>query len=212
MDRNFPILAREGWPFIGLALSLLILSIIFCSTLVVILFLMITVFVVQFFRDPTRLANTNPNEVTSAADGRVIAIEKTRDPFNNRDSLKISVFMNVFNVHSNKAPISGKVTQKIYKPGSFFNAALEKASSENELCAITIKTHDKKIITSVQIAGLIARRILCYASEGETLSKGQRYGFIRFGSRVDHYLPANAKVKVTLGQKVKNTVTTLAEI
>ncbi len=212
MDRNFPILAREGWPFIGLALSLLILSILFCPILVVILFLMITIFVVQFFRDPTRSANTNPNEVTSAADGRVIAIEKTRDPFNNRDSLKISVFMNVFNVHSNKAPISGKVTQKIYKPGSFFNAALEKASSENELCAITIKTHDKKIITSVQIAGLIARRILCYASEGETLSKGQRYGFIRFGSRVDHYLPANSKVKVTLGQKVKNTVTTLAEI
>ena len=212
MDRNFPTLAREGWPFIGLALSLLILSILFCPILVVILFLMITIFVVQFFRDPTRSANTNPNEVTSAADGTVIAIEKTRDPFNNRDSLKISVFMNVFNVHSNKAPISGKVTQKIYKPGSFFNAALEKASSENELCAITIKTHDKKIITSVQIAGLIARRILCYASEGETLSKGQRYGFIRFGSRVDHYLPANAKVKVTLGQKVKNTVTTLAEI
>ena len=212
MDKNFPILAREGWPFIGLTLSSLILSILFCPTLVVILFLIITIFVVQFFRDPTRSANTNPNEVTSAADGRVIAIEKTRDPFNNRDSLKISVFMNVFNVHSNKAPISGKVTQKIYKPGSFFNAALEKASSENELCAITIKTNDKKIITSVQIAGLIARRILCYASEGETLSKGQRYGFIRFGSRVDHYLPANSKVKVKLGQKVKNTVTTLAEI
>jgi len=212
MDKNFPILAREGWPFIGLTLSSLILSILFCPILVVILFLMITIFVVQFFRDPTRSANTNPNEVTSAADGRVIAIEKTRDPFNNRDSLKISVFMNVFNVHSNKAPISGKVTQKIYKPGSFFNAALEKASSENELCAITIKTHDKKIITSVQIAGLIARRILCYASEGETLSKGQRYGFIRFGSRVDHYLPANSKVKVKLGQKVKNTITTLAEI
>ena len=212
MDKNFPILAREGWPFIGLTLSSLILSILFCPTLVVILFLIITIFVVQFFRDPTRSANTNPNEVTSAADGRVIAIEKTRDPFNNRDSLKISVFMNVFNVHSNKAPISGKVTQKIYKPGSFFNAALEKASSENELCAITIKTHDKKIITSVQIAGLIARRILCYVSEGETLTKGQRYGFIRFGSRVDHYLPANSKVKVKLGQKVKNTVTTLAEI
>ena len=212
MDKNFPILAREGWPFIGLTLSSLILSILFCPTLVVILFLIITIFVVQFFRDPTRSANTNPNEVTSAADGRVIAIEKTRDPFNNRDSLKISVFMNVFNVHSNKAPISGKVTKKIYKPGSFFNAALEKASSENELCAITIKTHDKKIITSVQIAGLIARRILCYASEGETLSKGQRYGFIRFGSRVDHYLPANSKVKVKLGQKVKNTITTLAEI
>ena len=212
MNKNFPILAREGWPFIGLTLSSLILSILFCPTLVVILFLIITIFVVQFFRDPTRSANTNPNEVTSAADGRVIAIEKTRDPFNNRDSLKISVFMNVFNVHSNKAPISGKVTQKIYKPGSFFNAALEKASSENELCAITIKTHDKKIITSVQIAGLIARRILCYASEGETLSKGQRYGFIRFGSRVDHYLPANSKVKVKLGQKVKNTITTLAEI
>ena len=99
MNKNFPILAREGWSFIGLALSLLILSILFCPTLVIILFLIITIFVVQFFRDPIRLVNNNLNEVTSAADGRVISIEKTMDPFNNRDSLKISVFMNVFNVH-----------------------------------------------------------------------------------------------------------------
>ena len=212
MDRNFPILAREGWPFIGLALSLLILSILFCPILVVILFLMITIFVVQFFRDPTRSANTNPNEVTSAADGRVIAIEKTRDPFNNRDSLKISVFMNVFNVHSNKIPISGEIVDKFYYPGKFVNASLSKASLENERCAIIIKTKDKKIITCVQIAGLIARRILCYAKKKDQVNLGERYGFIRFGSRVDLYLPLNASVKVILGQKVKNVETIIATL
>ena len=101
---------------------------------------------------------------------------------------------------------------KIYKPGKFLNAALDKASSENEHCAITIKTPKNQIITSVQIAGLIARRILCYANEGSELKQGDRYGFIRFGSRVDHYIPINSKVKVKLGQKVKNSVDVLAEI
>ena len=120
--------------------------------------------------------------------------------------------MNVFNVHSNKAPVSGKIINKAYRPGRFFNAALDKASSENELCAITIQTKNKKIVTSVQIAGLIARRILCYVYEGESLNIGDRYGFIRFGSRVDHYLPANAQVKVKLGQKVKNVESIIAEI
>ena len=212
MKNNYPILAREGWSFITFSVLMLLISIFFINSLAICITGILCLFVIQFFRDPQRKINAKTNEVVSAADGRVIAIEKTNDPFNKRDAIKVSVFMNVFNVHSNKSPISGKVINKIYKPGKFLNAALDKASSENEYCAITIKTPKNQIVTSVQIAGLIARRILCYANEGLKLEKGDRYGFIRFGSRVDHYIPTNSKVKVKLGQKVKNSVDILAEI
>lgn len=212
MNKNYPILAREGWLFISLTVLLFLMSIYFTNLIAIFLFAILCFFVIQFFRDPQRKIVAKPNEIVSAADGRVIAIEKTNDPFNKRQAIKVSVFMNVFNVHSNKSPISGKVISKIYKPGKFLNAALDKASSENEHCAITIKTNKNQIITTVQIAGLIARRILCYANEGSELKQGDRYGFIRFGSRVDHYIPINSIVKVKLGQKVKNSVDILAEI
>ena len=166
----------------------------------------------QFFRDPEREVINRENIVTSAADGRVIAIEKTLDPYQKKQSIKVSVFMNVFNVHSNKIPISGEIVDKFYYPGKFVNASLSKASLENERCAIIIKTKDKKIITCVQIAGLIARRILCYAKKKDQVNLGERYGFIRFGSRVDLYLPLNASVKVILGQKVKNAETIIATL
>jgi phosphatidylserine decarboxylase len=166
----------------------------------------------QFFRDPRRTKPSKKNVVLSAADGKVIAIEKMTDPYTNQASIKVSVFMNVFNVHSNKCPIDGKIIEKYYFPGKFLNAALSKASSENERCAITIKTKDRKIITCVQIAGLIARRILCYKDKGDEIKAGERYGFIKFGSRVDLYLPTNAKIKVSLGQTVKNTETIIANI
>ena len=180
MNKNYPILAREGWPFITLTIMFFVISIYFINPVISGLSGMICLFVIQFFRDPQRKIVAKPNEVVSAADGRVIAIEKTNDPYNKREAIKISVFMNVFNVHSNKVPISGKVINKIYKPGKFLNAALEKASSENEHCAITIKTSNNQIVTSVQIAGLIARRILCYANAGSELEKGDRYGFHSF--------------------------------
>lgn len=151
--------------------------------------------------------------VVSGADGRVIAIDETMDPYQKKKSIKVSVFMNVFNVHSNKAPIDGKILNKIYYPGKFLNAALSKASIENERCAIIIqaKNDPKKIITCVQIAGLIARRILCYKDKGDNLTRGERYGFIKFGSRVDLYLPLNTNVKVQLGEKVKNGESIIAE-
>ena len=134
------------------------------------------------------------------------------NPYTNKKSIKVSVFMNVFNVHSNKCPIDGKIIEKHYFPGKFLNASLSKASSENERCAITIETKDKKIITCVQIAGLIARRILCYKNQGDDIKAGERYGFIKFGSRVDLYLPTNALIKVNLGQTVKNTESIIATI
>ena len=134
------------------------------------------------------------------------------NPYTNKKSIKVSVFMKVFNVHSNKCPIDGKIIEKHYFPGKFLNASLSKASSENERCAITIETKDKKIITCVQIAGLIARRILCYKNQGDDIKAGERYGFIKFGSRVDLYLPTNALIKVNLGQTVKNTESIIATI
>ena len=166
----------------------------------------------QFFRDPIRPIPQDKNLIVSAADGRVILIEKTTDPYKKRKAIKVSVFMNVFNVHSNKAPISGEIINKWYFPGKFFNASLSKASLENERCALLIETKDKQLITCVQIAGLIARRILCYREIGDILSKGERYGFIRFGSRVDLYLPENSKINVVLGQKVKSCQSVIAEL
>ena len=120
--------------------------------------------------------------------------------------------MNVFNVHSNKAPISGEIINKWYSAGKFLNASLSKSSLENERCALLIKTKNKKFVTCVQIAGLIARRILCYKKIGDNLSKGERYGFIRFGSRVDLYLPESATVIVKLGERVKNCESIIAKI
>ena len=120
--------------------------------------------------------------------------------------------MNVFNVHSNRSPADGTVQQRWYHPGQFFNASMDKASAENERCALWLKTNKDEDITCVQIAGLIARRILCYVDVGATLTKGQRYGFIRFGSRVDIYLPLTAKAKVSLGDKVSAGESILAEL
>ena len=145
MNKNYPILAREGWPFVALTAFLFLISIYFNNSIAIIFTGIICLFVIQFFRDPQRKIVAKSNEVVSAADGRVIAIEKTNDPYNKREAIKVSVFMNVFNVHSNKAPISGKIINKIYKPGKFLNAALDKASSENEHCAITIKTPKNQI-------------------------------------------------------------------
>jgi len=142
----------------------------------------------------------------------VIVIEKCKDEYLNRRAIKVSVFMNVFNVHSNKSPIQSIIINKWYFPGKFLNAALSKASLENERCALHLKSKGGFDITCVQIAGLIARRILCYANKGDTLEVGERYGFIRFGSRVDLYLPINSKIKVALGDKVFNGETIIAEL
>ncbi len=206
-----PLLAREGWPFIigtGVVAAAITYACGWAWAAPVWIFF---VFCVQFFRDPPREIPQGENIVISPADGRIVAIEPVRDPWLDRDALKISVFMNVFNVHSNRSPVDGEVKQVWYHPGKFVNADLAKASTENERNALWIKTtrHD---VTCVQVAGLIARRILCYVEAGAQLSRGQRYGFIRFGSRVDVYLPTDSRVKVTIGEKVSATTTILAEL
>jgi|TARA_B110000003_G_scaffold276401_1_gene322677 phosphatidylserine decarboxylase len=211
LEKSYPIIAKEGWLFLAIAFFASALLTYIQNPLSWIAWT-VTLFILQFFRDPLRNKPSKKNVILSAADGKVIAIEKMTNPYTNKSSVKVSVFMNVFNVHSNKCPVDGKILEKYYYPGKFLNASLSKASLENERCAITIQTKEKKIITCVQIAGLIARRILCYKDKGDEVKAGERYGFIKFGSRVDLYLPTNASIKVNLGQTVKNTETIIAEI
>ncbi|MDO5652524.1 MAG: phosphatidylserine decarboxylase [Brachymonas sp.] len=206
-----PILAREGWPFIAIALVLAVGMHGWLGFWLALPFWLVLVFVVQFFRDPAREVPMQPGTVLSPADGRIVKVEAVRDPYANRDALLISVFMNVFNVHSNRAAVDGTVKQVTYFPGSFVNADLDKASTENERNAVVIDSHGTTV-TLVQVAGLIARRILCYVKPGDVLERGQRYGFIRFGSRVDVYLPADAQAKVAPGDKVYATTTVLAQL
>jgi phosphatidylserine decarboxylase len=206
-----PIIAREGWPFLAVSVLGSLLIFLLFGWLWSLPFWMVALFVLQFFRDPRREVPEDPSAIVSPADGRVVFVGKARDPWLERDSLKISVFMNVFNVHSNRAPVDGTVRQRWYHAGSFFNAALDKASLENERNALWLRTRGGADVTCVQIAGLVARRILCYVEAGAELTRGQRYGFIRFGSRVDLYLPLEARPLVAIGEKVGAAHSVLAE-
>jgi phosphatidylserine decarboxylase len=205
-----PIIAKEGWPFLAGSVAIALLASHFAGGFVSFIAWLAALFVLQFFRDPGREIPQDPGAVLSPADGRVIKVERAQDPYGERDALLVSVFMNVFNVHSNRSPVDGKIEKIRYYPGKFFNADLDKASAENERNAIVLKTESGQMVTFVQVAGLIARRILCYVKEGEVLSRGQRYGFIRFGSRVDVYLPLSANVRVSIGDRVSATTTILA--
>jgi phosphatidylserine decarboxylase len=207
-----PIIAREGWPFLAVAVVVSALAHFFFGFSWGIPFWVATLFVLQFFRDPAREVPPDAQAVVSPADGRVVAVEKARDPYLDRDAIKVSVFMNVFNVHSNRAPVDGTVKGRWYHPGSFLNAALDKASLENERNALWLRTRGGADVTCVQIAGLVARRVLCYVAEGAELERGQRFGFIRFGSRVDVYLPPDDEVKAALGDKVHATESILARL
>jgi phosphatidylserine decarboxylase len=207
-----PIIAREGWPFLAIAAVVAIVLTGLGFLLLAFLAWLAFAFILQFFRDPARAIPQGAKAVLSPADGRIVVVEAAHDPYLDRDALKISVFMNVFNVHSNRSPVDGTVANRWYHPGSFLNAALPKASLENERNALHLRTASGQDVTCVQIAGLIARRILCYVDAGATLARGQRYGFIRFGSRVDVYLDPQARPRVAVGDVVSATETVLAEL
>ena len=207
-----PVIAREGWPFLALAVVVAVALSVLGWWVVAFLAWVVALFILQFFRDPARTIPQGANAVLSPADGRIVVVEAARDPYLDRDALKISVFMNVFNVHSNRSPVDGTVANRWYHAGSFLNAALPKASLENERNALHLRTASGQDVTCVQIAGLIARRILCYVDAGATLARGQRYGFIRFGSRVDVYLDPQSRPRVAVGDVVSATETVLAEL
>ena len=212
MARGYPhpLIAREGWLFVAIALAAAVLVGVFAGWWWSVPVWLAALFVLQFFRDPPRNVPDEPGAVLAAADGRVVEVSRGQDPYVKRAALKVSVFMNVFNVHSNRSPVDGTVRRRWYHAGRFLNAALDKASLENERNALWLRTPEGHDITCVQVAGLIARRILCYVGSGAELARGQRFGFIRFGSRVDHYLPLDAEVKAALGDKVKAAETVLA--
>ena len=198
------IIHREGWKFS--AISLLI-SIFLATTVPLLSFFgfSITFFILWFFRDPDRNTPNEEGKIISPADGRVCLIDSSTPPkeldYGNEKMLRVCIFMNVFNVHVNRSPVRGKIKKIEYKKGSFFNASLDKASEKNERNSVIITTESGIEIIVVQIAGLIARRILSFVNDGDWLNLGERFGLIRFGSRVDVYLPKTFKSEVKVGDK-----------
>jgi phosphatidylserine decarboxylase len=198
------IIVTEGFPFIILSLVFTGFAAFFGVAWLTILLAALTIFIIAFFRNPERRFEDAEKLVISPADGKVIKIEDVED----RGSMagrfkKISIFMNVFNVHVNRAPCEGTIEKISYHPGKFVSANLDKASAENERNEVLIRTKDGRAILTVQVAGLIARRIVCWTREGETIAKGERFGMIRFGSRVEVFLPADSRVVVRLNDKVR---------
>lgn len=207
-----PIIAREGWLFVAVTMIVAIAATATASWPWAVFSWVVALFVLQFFRDPAREIPVDLSAILSPADGRVVTVERAEDPYLKREALKFSVFMNVFNVHSNRSPVDGEVREAWYHSGKFVNAALSKASVENERNALWIRMPGGADVTCVQVAGLIARRILCYVKGGDKLARGQRFGFIRFGSRVDLYLPLSAVPKVSVGDRVHAASTVLAQL
>jgi len=200
----FPKIHKEGYKF--LAISILVTFIVlFFSKFLGCVLILITIWVYYFFRDPERYSINNDNYLVSPADGLITDISEKTGPeelrLENTSFTRISVFMNVFNCHVNRVPSSGKVEEIYYKPGKFLNASLDKASEENERNYFKIKLSSGEEIIIVQIAGLIARRIVCEVEQGQELKQGERIGMIRFGSRVDLYFK-NKKILAKLGQNV----------
>jgi len=195
----------EGWKFAFIFfVSSLFMSLIYFPLAYV--GYLLTLFTLWFFRNPERKTPKNSNYIISSADGKVCLIDNAIPPqevqFGTNQMLRICVFMNVFNVHINRSPIEGKIDKVIYKKGSFFNASLDKASEKNERSSMIISNTNGTQLVVVQIAGLIARRILSFVSDNQYLDQGERYGLIRFGSRVDIYMPLNSYINCKVGDKV----------
>ncbi len=202
--------AKEGYPFIAASLFCIIIVWLVGLSWLEVLFVPLGVFVVAFFRDPERTPPADESSIVSPADGRIIKVEPVDDKkFTGAQATKISIFMNVFNVHVNRVPSDCRVKEVRYRPGKFFNASFDKASEFNEQNALIVESPHGCLFAFNQIAGLIARRIVCYAKPGDELKRGTRFGMIRFGSRVDVYLPASCRVSVRVGDRVSAGTTTL---
>ena len=212
MNKKYIGIHREGWKFFIIFIMFSVFSFFFIKTLSFI-FICLSLFTLWFFRDPERDFDSHYNQVLSAADGKICFIGEDTPPGEtdiNEKMSKISIFMNVFNVHINRSPVYGTIEKIIYKNGKFFNASLDKASEYNERNSFIINSDEDKIVV-VQIAGLIARRILSFISEGHKIDKGDRIGLIRFGSRVDIYLPSNYQIKVNQNDIVVAGKTVIAK-
>jgi phosphatidylserine decarboxylase len=196
--------ALEGIPFIGFCAFLTLIAAILGYQYVVAGGIFLTGFCLYFFRDPERVAPTDDEAFVCPADGKVIIVDKIFDDRFVQDHVyKVSIFMNVFNVHVNRIPFAGRVADIMYSAGKFYSADSDKGALENEACTLIIETKKGIKYGMTQVAGLIARRIVCWAEVDDQFKAGERYGLIRFGSRVDLYLPLKTKLEVTVGQKVR---------
>ena len=204
LNTIFPKIHKEGYRFLAIAIVITFLSLLISKSIGIIL-IIVTIWIYYFFRDPERFSIQDDSFLVSPADGLISNIAEVNGPselaLENKQFTKVSVFMNVFNCHVNRTPISGEVEKIFYKPGKFLNASLDKSSEENERNYYKIKTNDGEEIIIVQIAGLIARRIVCEVSESQKILQGERIGMIRFGSRVDIYFN-NRKLLAKKGQNV----------
>lgn len=214
---------KAGWPFIiGFAVVSVLLAMV--SSILGVIGLVLTLWCLYFFRDPVRMVPNDDNLVISPADGRVTDVaegvplpkELRADPLDGQDEdgdfTRVSIFLSVFDVHVNRIPASGTIKKIVYRPGLFLNAGNERASIENERCAALMDLKDGRDLAFVQIAGLIARRIICDAKEGDVVQKGDRYGLIRFGSRMDIYLPKGVTAQVAVGQRAVGGETVIANL
>ncbi len=207
-ETQFPI-AKEGFIFIASGAFLTLLGGLFLGPAGW-FFGTLTLFCIWFFRDPRRSVPQTEGALVSPADGKVVDISRTEEGrFLNKPAIKISIFLNVFNVHINRVPVAGKVIGVFYNAGRFFAANVPKASLENEQNAVVMEMPSGKRVVCIQIAGLIARRIVCWIKEGSVLNRGERFGLIRFGSRVDLFLPIETEIRVSMGQKVRGGETIL---
>ena len=207
-------LAREGFPFIGIGIGIVILLICLGWTTFAIIACLVTLFVIYFFRDPERHYSGRENAVLTPADGRIleaITVDGKNNPLG-RSAIKVSIFMNVFNVHVNRIPIQGTVKKISYHPGKFLSADLDKASEQNENNRVILETADSREILVIQIAGLVARRIACWIAQGDKVETGQRFGLIRFGSRLEVFLPPDSEIVAQVGQKVKAGETVIGHL
>jgi len=204
MKLRMPV-AKEGIPFILISAFVTCLFILASIPLPASVFILITLFIIWFFRDPEREAHTKDTTILSPADGTIVEIKKieAEDSPINEKSIKVGIFMSVFNVHVNRIPVAGTIEKIIYFPGKFLSADLNKASLNNERNMVIMKSSVGKTIAFVQVAGLIARRIVCKLQEGQSVKTGERFGLIRFGSRVDIYLPEGSELLVRGGDIVR---------
>lgn len=202
---NRLMIAREGFPFIALGIAICILFASLDLEAAAVIMGALSLFTICFFRDPHRQKDVPENTVLAPADGKILSIQSLEDSDNflEEPAVKVSIFMSIFNVHVNRVPTAGRISEINYHPGRFFSANLDKASMENERNRITLLTRGKSRIVFVQIAGLIARRISCWIREGDEVKAGQRFGLIRFGSRLDIYLPRSIRFIASKGQRVK---------
>jgi phosphatidylserine decarboxylase len=205
--------AQEGYPFIGACAFVTLIAAILGYPLLTLVLLTATLFVLMFFRDPERFVPEDPTAVVSPADGKIIVAERVTDTrFGDEQFFKISIFMNVFNVHVNRIPFSGHIERVHHVPGKFLAADHDSAHLKNEYCAVHLVTENNTKLIFVQIAGLLARRIICRLEPNDRVERGRRFGLIRFGSRVDLYLPADSKPAVQVGQKVRAAESILAHL